>query len=212
MSASDNVLRGGLTRKHVDVTELLSVLDFTPSPVPHLRATVLSPGVEEFAPGVSDFRLLRVRLGTTGSGTSASRVGIAGPAIILAVAGEATVAGCVSSATIARGQSLYVTPDESVLELSGSGDFFIATTGEQHPECWEDTERVETTTTTIVADRRADLDSAIDAAVAEAIGVARTEGRRGIRVTRQNDRQVTVELTAAVPFGLTHVEDLRGLL
>ena len=34
MAASDNVLRGGLTPKHVDVAELLSVLDFEPLPVP----------------------------------------------------------------------------------------------------------------------------------------------------------------------------------
>ena len=30
MANSDNVLRGGLTPKHVDVPELLRVLDFTP--------------------------------------------------------------------------------------------------------------------------------------------------------------------------------------
>ncbi|HEY4152487.1 MAG TPA: mannose-6-phosphate isomerase, class I, partial [Pseudolysinimonas sp.] len=37
MSASDNVLRGGLTTKHVDVPELLKVLDFRPLPVPYLE-------------------------------------------------------------------------------------------------------------------------------------------------------------------------------
>src|SRR4051812_17545735 len=37
MAASDNVLRGGLTPKHVDVPELLKVLDFRPSPVPYLE-------------------------------------------------------------------------------------------------------------------------------------------------------------------------------
>jgi mannose-6-phosphate isomerase len=31
MANSDNVLRGGLTPKHVDVPELLRVLDFTPT-------------------------------------------------------------------------------------------------------------------------------------------------------------------------------------
>ena len=37
MAASDNVLRGGLTPKHVDVPELLEVLDFRPLPAPYLR-------------------------------------------------------------------------------------------------------------------------------------------------------------------------------
>ena len=32
MANSDNVLRGGLTPKHVDVPELLRVLNFTPTP------------------------------------------------------------------------------------------------------------------------------------------------------------------------------------
>ena len=38
MANSDNVLRGGLTPKHVDVPELLRVLDFTPTPEAQLRA------------------------------------------------------------------------------------------------------------------------------------------------------------------------------
>ena len=38
MANSDNVLRGGLTPKHVDVPELLRVLDFTPTTEERLRA------------------------------------------------------------------------------------------------------------------------------------------------------------------------------
>ena len=37
MANSDNVLRGGLTPKHIDIDELLTVLDFTPTcptPIP----------------------------------------------------------------------------------------------------------------------------------------------------------------------------------
>ncbi len=48
MAASDNVLRGGLTPKHVDVPELMSVLDARPLPVPYLRgggARAGHPGV-----------------------------------------------------------------------------------------------------------------------------------------------------------------------
>src|SRR6201999_3884389 len=37
MANSDNVLRGGLTPKHVDVPELLRVLDFTPTTEKRLR-------------------------------------------------------------------------------------------------------------------------------------------------------------------------------
>ena len=59
MAASDNVLRGGLTPKHVDVAELLRVLDPTPGPVPVLRP-VDHDGVARFAPDVPDFALTHV--------------------------------------------------------------------------------------------------------------------------------------------------------
>jgi Phosphomannose isomerase type I len=44
MANSDNVLRGGLTPKHVDAPELLRVLDFTPTTEAALRPE--SPGTE----------------------------------------------------------------------------------------------------------------------------------------------------------------------
>ena len=59
MANSDNVLRGGLTTKHVDVPELLSVLNFEPSPVPHVVPTELAHGLLEFEVPVADFRLYR---------------------------------------------------------------------------------------------------------------------------------------------------------
>src|SRR5207247_9749524 len=44
MASSDNVLRGGLTPKHVDVPELLAVGAFHPSPPLVLRPVLGSPG------------------------------------------------------------------------------------------------------------------------------------------------------------------------
>src|SRR6202035_1407703 len=45
MANSDNVLRGGLTPKHVDVPELLRVLDFAPTTEAQLRPQVHREGV-----------------------------------------------------------------------------------------------------------------------------------------------------------------------
>src|SRR5882757_2923959 len=45
MASSDNVLRGGLTPKHVDVPELLRVLDFAPTAEAQLRPQVHREGV-----------------------------------------------------------------------------------------------------------------------------------------------------------------------
>ncbi|MES2171358.1 MAG: mannose-6-phosphate isomerase, class I, partial [Actinomycetota bacterium] len=117
MTASDNVLRGGLTPKHVDVPELLSVLDFRSVPVPYLRPSTLGPSVEVFRPDVPDFVLVRV----TGDATWP----LDGPAILICTAGGFTVNGT----PCARGQSFYVTPGEGMLRFAGSGTLFVATTG-----------------------------------------------------------------------------------
>lgn len=121
MASSDNVLRGGLTAKHVDVPELLAVLDFRPLPLPYLLPERPAAGVEVFRPDVADFVLVRVE----GGGT----VSLAGPAIALCVDGVADVQGALSATTLQRGGALYITADEGELTLDGGGTVFVATTG-----------------------------------------------------------------------------------
>jgi mannose-6-phosphate isomerase len=124
MAASDNVLRGGLTPKHIDVPELLDVLDFTPVPVPYLHATSPSEGVAVFTPDVSDFELLRID-----SMFLDASVALTGPAIALCTAGDVSIAGAASSWSLALGDAVYITPDEAGLRFTGSGTVFVATTG-----------------------------------------------------------------------------------
>ena len=59
MASSDNVLRGGLTSKHVDLAALIEVLDFTDGKVPVLRP-VLGRGGLRYPVPVEDFDLTRV--------------------------------------------------------------------------------------------------------------------------------------------------------
>jgi mannose-6-phosphate isomerase len=114
MAASDNVLRGGLTPKHVDVAELLSVLDFTPVAVPYL-APVVDGAVQTFSP-ISDFALLHV--------VSDATVAVPGEAIALCTSGSFTL----GSVELSAGASVYLA-DESPLTIAGTGDLFIATRG-----------------------------------------------------------------------------------
>lgn len=123
MTASDNVLRGGLTPKHVDVPELLSVLDFRPLPAPYLPAQQAGPGATLFAPDDADFRLLAIE-----PREGIATVALTGPAIVIATEGALRIEGGASSAELARGGSLYVTPDEGALRVSGTGTAFLATT------------------------------------------------------------------------------------
>lgn len=57
MGPSDNVLRCGLTPKHIDTAELLEVVDFTPVDDPRLRPTVDDGETTLFEPG-SDWKLM----------------------------------------------------------------------------------------------------------------------------------------------------------
>lgn len=63
MASSDNVLRGGLTSKHIDVNALVDVVDFTPSaprviPAPHAN----DAGVARYQEDVDEFSLWRLDL------------------------------------------------------------------------------------------------------------------------------------------------------
>ncbi len=127
MASSDNVLRGGLTPKHVDVPELMRVLDFRSLPVPYLLPTHAASGLDVFTPDVDDFRLVHF----DGSGGAAGAVWeLNGAAIAICTAGTATLTGADASGfPLARGESVYITPSETYVSFSGSGEVFLATTG-----------------------------------------------------------------------------------
>lgn len=117
MVSSDNVLRGGLTPKHVDVPELMSVLDFTPGPVPYLRPS-RAPGLELFEPAGQALALAHVTGDTTLSPD--------GPALALCVAGALTVHGATGAVRLARGDAVLATADEGILRFVGEGELFVA--------------------------------------------------------------------------------------
>ncbi|MBN2354901.1 mannose-6-phosphate isomerase, class I [candidate division KSB1 bacterium] len=62
MASSDNVLRGGLTNKHVDVEELLKIVDFRCGPVELLSTTKQSEYESVYQTPADDFQLSRIEL------------------------------------------------------------------------------------------------------------------------------------------------------
>ncbi|WP_087116078.1 mannose-6-phosphate isomerase, class I [Corynebacterium urinipleomorphum] len=84
MANSDNVLRGGLTTKHVDVPELVRITDFTPLDDPRVGDSAAG-GAHDFDVPVRDFRLTRYEL-APGDGFD---VATSGPAIVLCTGGTA---------------------------------------------------------------------------------------------------------------------------
>jgi mannose-6-phosphate isomerase len=128
MANSDNVIRAGLTPKHIDVPELVRVL--APEvEVPVLTAHQVSPGVEIFETPVPEFRLSRL---TAADGVALAVPGDGGPRVLLCTDGEASVS-CGTEPdgrlVLARGQSCFLAAADSSVVLTGAGTFFLAEAG-----------------------------------------------------------------------------------
>ncbi|MEU9198190.1 mannose-6-phosphate isomerase, class I [Streptomyces hundungensis] len=119
MANSDNVLRCGLTPKHVDVPELLRVVRFEPNDPGVLRPEASASGEELYETPIDEFRLSRhVRA----AGASPTELTATTPQIVLCTAGNPTLGGL----TLTPGEAVFV-PAEERAELSGAGTVFRAT-------------------------------------------------------------------------------------
>ncbi|KQV22171.1 MULTISPECIES: mannose-6-phosphate isomerase, class I [unclassified Kitasatospora] len=117
MANSDNVLRCGLTPKHVDVAELLRVVDFRAGRPEVLRPTADSNGEELYPVPIDEFRLSRFVL------AGAARVldGRA-PQILLCTEGSAELTAADGTVlTLDRGQSAFLPGTGTETVLTGSG-------------------------------------------------------------------------------------------
>jgi mannose-6-phosphate isomerase len=121
MAGSDNVLRGGLTTKHVDLAALIEVLDFTDRRVPVLHP-VLGPGGLRYPVPVEDFDLTRCQL-DAGSGTLTTR----GPQVLLCTEGRAVLASSDGELVLEKGASAFV-PAGVPLSATGPAVLYRATT------------------------------------------------------------------------------------
>ncbi|MGW1259945.1 mannose-6-phosphate isomerase, class I [Streptomyces sp. NPDC002513] len=119
MANSDNVLRCGLTPKHVDVPELLRVVRFEASDPGVLRPEASPDGEEVYETPIDEFRLSRYVLP---EGTAAHELTRPTPQILLCTAGSVRV----GDHLLAPGESVFVPADEPS-EVSGAGTLFRAT-------------------------------------------------------------------------------------
>lgn len=129
MAASDNVLRGGLTEKHVDVVELLRVVRFEPLTDPVLAPVPVAPGVVTWPVPVPEFRLHRIRLGV---GVSNAELAVPGPRVVLCLAGVLMVDDGGGALTLRSGQAAFGGAASGPLSFAGAGEGYLATTGEAH--------------------------------------------------------------------------------
>jgi mannose-6-phosphate isomerase len=138
LANSDNVVRAGLTPKHIDVPELLKLTDPAVA-VPVLEPRALGGGVFGYDSPVPEFRLYRAELGDevelpgTGGprivfcteGTAVLRA--SGDAAIRAAGDDAGVDG--GRRTLGRGKSCFLSAADGVVTATGPAWVFIAASG-----------------------------------------------------------------------------------
>jgi mannose-6-phosphate isomerase len=125
MANSDNVLRGGCTPKHVDVAELLRVLDFRCGPVSPARVRATDGGEHVYETPVAEFRLSRFEL-RPGASLRPERCG---PEVLLCTAGCARVSLGGEVLALRQGASVFVSAADGAYALDGEGAVFRATVG-----------------------------------------------------------------------------------
>jgi mannose-6-phosphate isomerase len=126
MASSDNVLRGGLTPKHVDLDELLAVLQWVDGPVVPLRPRSAGDGEEVWDTPAREFRLSRLRVDSRPVTRRTS-----GPEILLCVDGMVDVSDDSSTpgTRLQAGAAAFIAAASAAYTLTGAGTVFRATIG-----------------------------------------------------------------------------------
>lgn len=126
MASSDNVLRGGLTPKFIDVPELLNTIAFESVGVPMLRAEVSDLGQELYQPPFREFQLQRIELLPDGAPVPLAQ---SGAAVIIVVEGSVYLDSPKGDLQLGRGGSAFLPAADApvnVHPVSGSGETAVA--------------------------------------------------------------------------------------
>ncbi len=126
MAASDNVLRGGLTPKRVDVDELLRVLRFEVLHDPVVRATTVAPGIACWPVPVDDFALHRVRVDAECPEVT---LPVAGPRVVLCCSGRLNVDDGTGKVVLGPGQAAVGPAAAGDLHVAGTGEAYVGSCG-----------------------------------------------------------------------------------
>jgi mannose-6-phosphate isomerase len=123
LANSDNVVRAGLTGKHIDVPELLKLTDPAVG-VPVVEPRPLGGGLYVYDSPAPEFRLYRAELGPAEVTLPGG-----GARILLCVDGAATLRASTGVLKIGRGESAYLSAADDAVTASGPATLFIAGRG-----------------------------------------------------------------------------------
>lgn len=132
MATSDNVLRGGLTEKYVDVAEFLRVLDARVGEDPRvgaLRGATPREWSRLVAP-TSAFLLDEAQL----DGTLRLERSGSGPSVVLCTRGDVVVSAAdKSSVRLGPGRAAYIATGDTPVQVAGVGEVFHVRAGSALP-------------------------------------------------------------------------------
>lgn len=118
MASSDNVLRAGLTPKHVDVDELLRNVDYVAAPPIRIAPEKFHGATRVYYAPVDDFELSVTRLADGHTHPLPGR----GPRVLLCLEGRVTVTSRQDGdLELTRGQAAFVPASDGALSASGEG-------------------------------------------------------------------------------------------
>lgn len=126
MASSDNVLRGGLTAKHIAVDELVRVVDFTWCEPEVLTGTETSPGVWDYPTHCHEFDVWRLELD---AGVPVALPDPTGARIALVTRGRVTVTDGERTLDLDSGDSVFIPADNPPVTALGDAQVFLAAPG-----------------------------------------------------------------------------------
>jgi mannose-6-phosphate isomerase len=124
MANSDNVMRGGLTPKFVNVEELLKVIDFAPTAPALVRPVEQAPGVWHYPAPAPEFSLWRIEVSRQPAELPATDLG----RILLVTDGSVQITSEADCLPLQRGESALVTAGERPI-LEGAATVFVGAPG-----------------------------------------------------------------------------------
>jgi len=131
MANSDNVIRGGLTPKHVDVTELINILDFTSREPRIILPEDVGNNEAVYPAGSEEFLLSVIRLKGDGREGSSHHSSLPRSAeIIICTEGKARIKDLYSSEVleILNGMSFFIPASVKGYIISGAATLYKAAT------------------------------------------------------------------------------------
>ncbi|MEY4744053.1 MAG: hypothetical protein RIR34_1392 [Actinomycetota bacterium] len=124
MASSDNVLRGGLTQKHINTEELKNVLDYSTALIRPDSAKTETQGLYRYPSRNKDYIVYRVEVGAA---NILADLKLPNAAIVVCTAGEIAVGDSKEERQVLRkGEAAYLA-DANFYSFSGSGTGFLVT-------------------------------------------------------------------------------------